>query len=311
MRRCQALHLPSGGVTLVAPAADYRHQVPLRAGFVLLVRNITAHHTMLVASGVAFSCVFGLIPAMIAVVAVYGLVAEPADVESNIEPLVDALPTAAGDLLTDQLRNLTELGTTQVTIGLVLGVVGVAWAVSSALNAMVMAVRIAHEMPSPHNWIQGRVFALKLSVVGVVSAAAMLWLIVVLPPVLDRTDFASAFHWALEIGRWPLVVVVSMTSLALFYRVVVGTRSGRYHAISVGSVTGTGIWVLSTYLLGLAYTSVDRVESTFGSLGAVAALMAWMYFSALAALIGAEIDALRFDHGRPAEDAWRSPAHPA
>ncbi len=294
-------------VTLRAGVDDYRRWVRFRPGFLLLVRNITAHHTMLVASGVAFSCVFGLIPGMIAVVAVYGLVAAPAEVESNIQPLVGALPEAAGDLLTDQLRNVTEVGTTQVTIGLVLGVVGVAWAVSSALNSMVMAVRIAHEMPSPHNWVQGRVFALKLSVVAIVSAAAMLWLIVVLPRVLSTTDFAGAFEWALSIGRWPLVVAVSMTSLALFYRVVVGTRSGRYHAISVGSATGTGMWVLSTYLLGVAYRSVDRVESTFGSLGAVAALMAWLYFSALAALVGAEIDALRYNKDRPVEDAWRTP----
>ena len=59
----------------------------------VLVRNMTAHHTLLVASGVAFTCVFGLIPAMIAVVSVYGLVAEPSDVESNFRPLIDALRT--------------------------------------------------------------------------------------------------------------------------------------------------------------------------------------------------------------------------
>ncbi len=257
---------------------------------------------MLVASGVAFSCVFGLIPALIALVAVYGLVAEPGDVESNLSPLVEALPQDAGDLLIDQLRNVTAVSTAQITVGLVIGLVGVAWAVSNALNAMVMAVRIAHEMPSPHNWIQGRLFALKLSLVAVVSAAAMIWLVVVLPPVLDHTNLGGAFRWSLSIGRWPLVVVVSMTSLAVFYRVVVGARSGRYHAISVGSVTATTIWVLSTYGLSVAYSSADRVESTFGSLGAVAALMAWLYLSALAALIGAEIDAVRYRNGTGSTD---------
>ncbi|NIR40434.1 MAG: hypothetical protein GWN79_22705, partial [Actinobacteria bacterium] len=44
-------------------------------GISLLARNMTAHHTLLVASGVAFTCVIGLIPALIAVVSVYGLVA--------------------------------------------------------------------------------------------------------------------------------------------------------------------------------------------------------------------------------------------
>jgi membrane protein len=259
-----------------------------------LIRNMTAHHTMLVASGVAFSCVFGLIPAMIAVVAVYGLVATPSDVESNLRPLVEALPTEAGELLIDQIQNVTAVDSAEITVGLSIALIGVAWAISSALNAMVMGIRIAHEMPSPHNWIQGRIFALKLSGVAVVATASMIWLVVALPPVLDRANVGGAYRWTLSIGRWPLVMLVSMTSLALFYRSVVGHRTGRYHFISVGAIVGTLIWVLSTYLLSVAYLYVGRIESTFGSLSAVAALMAWLYFTALAALIGAEIDGARF-----------------
>jgi membrane protein len=259
-----------------------------------LIRNMTAHHTMLVASGVAFSCVFGLIPAMIAVVAVYGLVATPSDVESNLRPLVEALPTEAGELLIDQIQNVTAVDSAEITVGLSIALIGVAWAISSALNAMVMAIRIAHEMPSPHNWIQGRIFALKLSGVAVVATASMIWLVVALPPVLDRANVGGAYRWTLSIGRWPLVMLVTMTWLSLFYRSVVGHRSGRYHFISVGAIVGTLIWVLSTYLLSLAYAYAGRIESTFGSLSAVAALLAWLYFTALAALIGAEIDGARF-----------------
>ncbi len=265
----------------------------LREAIVLLARNITAHHTMLVASGVAFSCVLGLIPALLAVVAVYGLVASPSDVESNLEPLVEALPPEAGQLLIDQLENVTAVSSAKVTVGLVIGLLGAAWAISNALNSMVMAIRIAHEMPSPHTWIKGRIFALKLSLVGVLATAAMIWLVVVLPPVLDRANVGGPFRWGLSIGRWPLVVVTSMVALAVLYRAVVGARSGRYHAISVGSVVGMVIWVLSTYALSLTYSQIDRVESTFGSLGAVAALMVWFYLSVLAALIGAEVDGAR------------------
>jgi membrane protein len=266
----------------------------VRRDLAQLIRNMTAHHTMLVASGVAFTCVFGLIPAMIAVVAVYGLVASPADVESHLRPLIEALPQDAGKLLIDQLQNVTQVDDAEITIGLALGLFGVLWAISSALNAMVMAVRIAHEMPSPHNWLQGRIFAMKLSFVAVLATASMIWLVVVVPPLLDRANVGGAYRWALSIGRWPLVMIVTMTSLALFYRSVVGHRTGRYHFISVGAIVGTAIWVLSTYGLSVAYAYIGRIESTFGSLSAVAALMAWLYLTALAALIGAEVDGARF-----------------
>lgn len=275
----------------------------LRRELGVLVRNITAHHTMLVAAGVAFTCVFGLIPAMIAVVAVYGLVATPSDVESNLRPLVEVLPEEAGQLLIDQLQNVTTIDSAEITVGLVLALFGVAWTISSALNAMVMAVRIAHEVPSPHNWVQGRIFALKLSVMAVLATAAMIWLVVALPPVLDNANVGGAYRSLVSIARWPIVIAVSMTALALLYRAVVGHRTGRFHFISVGAMTGTAIWVLSTYGLSIAYRYVGEVESTFGSLGAVAALLAWLYLTALAALIGAEVDGARYQRNNVDPDA--------
>ena len=264
-----------------------------------LGRNITRHHTMLIAGGVAFSCVLGLVPALIAIVAVYGLVASPSDVESNLEPLIEALPAEASKLLIDQLKNVTAVSDSKITIGLAVGLIGVAWAVSNVLNSIVMGIRIAHEMPSPHTWIKGRIFALKLSVVAVLATAMMIWFVVALPRVLDRADLGGVTRWVISIGRWPLVVLISATTLALLYRIVVGHRTGRYHAISIGSVVGTVMWVLSTYGLSLAYDHIGQLESTFGSLGAVAVLMVWLYLSVLSALVGAEIDGLAHRGVRP------------
>lgn len=280
----------------------------------VLVHNITAHHTLLVASGVAFTCVFGLIPAMIAVVSVYGLVAAPSDVESNLRPLVDALPEDAGNLIIEQLENVTAVDGAEITVGLVLGLIGVAWAISSALNSMVMAIRIAHEVPSPHNWIQGRIFALKLSVVAVLAVAAMIWLVVVLPPVLEDTNLGGAYRLAVQIGRWPVVMLVTSVALALLYRAVVGERTGRFHFISWGALIATAIWVLSTIALTEVYGFFGQIESTFGSLGAIAALLAWLYLTALAALIGAEVDGARFyrNGDTPPNGVFgRNPAEPA
>ena len=279
-----------------APALSWRrHWLRFTAE---LVRKITEHHTLLIASGVAFSSVLGLIPALVAVVALYGLVASPEDVESNLEPLTKALPRDAADLIISQLENVTGISSSQVTVGLVIGLIGVVWALSNSVNAIVMAIRVAQEMPSPHNWVQGRLFAIKLSVIAVTATALSIWLVVALPELLDRYRPNNDLRRLIEITRFPAVIVTSAFSIALLYRAVVGHRSGRYRFMSIGAVIGTAIWVSSTVGLSIVYGSIGELDSTFGSLGAVAALMVWLYLSAVAVLFGAEIDGLlhRGDH---------------
>ena len=50
-----------------------------------------------------------------------------------------------------------------------------------------------------------------------------------------------------------------------------------------------------TVLFGLSIVSesIGEAESTFGTLGTVAALLVWLYLAAFSVLFGAEIDAFR------------------
>ena len=130
-----------------------------RHGFWRLFRqftsNVSDHHTLLAAAGVAYFFALALVPAVVAVVSIYGLVAEPHEVAEQLEPLTDALPSEAGKLVVTQLRGVTSIGEGRVGISLAIGLFGLLWLVSNAFNSSVMAIRIAHARRSPHNWVQG------------------------------------------------------------------------------------------------------------------------------------------------------------
>jgi len=227
---------------------------------------------------------------MIAIVALYGLVASPADVEANLGGLTDVLPDAAAELIITELRALATTDGTRVTIGLAIGLLGSAWAVSSVVNSMVIAIRVAHQMPSPHNWVQGRLFALRLGVVAVLASTISVWLIVAIPAAGDKTGLTAPVESLDTFARWPIVMGVSVAALALLYRVVARQR-GRFFGISAGTAFAAGLWMLSTYALSLAYQYIGRLQSTFTTLGAVAALLIWLYFSSISVVLGAELDA--------------------
>ena len=255
-----------------------------------VIGNVTSHHTLLATAGVAYYFALALVPAVVAVVSIYGLVAQPQDVAPQLAPLTDVLPTEAGDLLVTQLSSVSALGAGETTLGVVVGFAGLIWLVSNALNSLIISIRIAHELKSPHNWLQGRLFAIKLSLVALVVTSIVLWLVIVLPQTLDATGVGPAVRSVLSIGRWPFVLLLAGGSLAWIYRMVLGPKSelaGRF----AGVVIGTIIWIAGTVTMARVATSADQLHATFGTLGAVAILLFWLYLSAAAVLIGAEANA--------------------
>ncbi|MCB0997129.1 MAG: YihY/virulence factor BrkB family protein [Acidimicrobiales bacterium] len=258
-----------------------------------LSRRITQHYTMLIAAGVAFYTALALVPAMVGVVAVYSLVAEPSDVESQLRPLTDALPSEVAALLIRQLESVTGAADLGVTFGLVISLVGVAWAVSNAVNAVVMAIRVAHDVQSPHNWLQGRLFALRLSLLAMLAIAFQVWFVVALPRVLSRVDLGGWVDPTLRYGRWPVVLLLSALAQGALYRIVVGREHAGDRLVTWGALTSTAILIAGTFGLSIVSESIGEAESTFGTLGTVAALLVWLYLAAFSVLFGAEIDAFR------------------
>ena len=260
--------------------------------------NVSDHHTLLAAAGVAYFFALALVPAVVAIVSIYGLVAEPHEVADQLEPLTDALPAEAGKLVVTQLRGVTSIGEGRVGISLAIGLFGLLWLVSNAFNSSVMAIRIAHARRSPHNWVQGRIFALKLSLVAMVVTTVVIWSVIALPRTLEAAGLTDGARPWLEVARWPLVLVLASMSLGWIYRMVVGPapRTGaRVVAVGIGGI----IWIGGTFGMSVAAASADQLQATFGSLGAVAVLLIWLYLSASSMLLAAEAESVL-------ADAWGS-----
>ena len=72
------------------------------------------HHTLLAAAGVAYFFALALVPTVVAIVSIYGLVAEPHEVADQLEPLTDALPGEISKLVVTQpRRDVNRRGTSR------------------------------------------------------------------------------------------------------------------------------------------------------------------------------------------------------
>ena len=114
-------------------------EVPARGWLDVLkrtVRGIRDSHASIVAAGVAFYAFLALVPALIAVVAIYGLVANPADVKSQITSFTDAVPRDAQRLLSNQLSSITRRAGGGTGIAAILAIAGALWSASSGIAAL-------------------------------------------------------------------------------------------------------------------------------------------------------------------------------
>jgi membrane protein len=85
--------------------------IPVRGWWQVAERVFTESsrdNLSVVAAGCAFYALFAIFPALSALISLYGLVADPANVEPNFGMLAYVLPQQAYDLVIEQIRRVAE-----------------------------------------------------------------------------------------------------------------------------------------------------------------------------------------------------------
>ena len=82
----------------------------------------------------------------------------------------------------------------------------------------------------------------------------------------------------------------------------------KWRWITPGSTFAAAAWLILTIAFGFYVTHFTNYEASYGSLGAVAALLTWMYLSAYAFVFGAELNS-EIEH-QTAKDSTTGPPEP-
>lgn len=252
--------------------------------------RLREHNLTLVAAGVAFYAFLALVPTLIAVVSIYGLVADPADVRRQIDNVAGALPEEVRNFLEFQLTSIVEANQAGVSITLVVAILLALWSASGGMAALVTGLHIAHEEEEPKSFVAKRAKALALMLGAVAVLGAVVFLLAFLPPLIDKSGLGDAGRLVFAIVRWPVIAVVMVVALGLLYRLAV---PGSRPLVTPGAIAGTAIWLAASLLFSFYTANFASYSETYGSLASIVILLLWLFLSALAVLIGAEIDAIR------------------
>jgi len=111
------------------------------------------------------------------------------------------------------------------------------------------------------------------------------------PPILKALALGSFVEAAINSIRWLVIIALFIAACAAIYRIAPSRVRARWRWIVPGAIAAGVIWMIASIAFSAYLENFNAYNATFGSLGAVAALLMWFWLSAYAICIGAELNA--------------------
>lgn len=258
-----------------------------------------------IAKGAAYSALLSFFPVLTSLTAIL-VQANALAVSRNLSAIVfSVVPPGTEEIVR---YNFAERGQRPIAL-LVVAVLVSIWAASGVMMSLMEGFRAAYKIP------QGRPFWSQRGM------AALLVIIAALPLVIASAliVFGSrAEPWILmQIGvlergerlvGWVSLASQSIRTLTAVAAITMGTsflyylgpnHPRRLRSVYPGAILATALWWIATALFGWYVRNIANYNVLYGSVGAVIALLVWMYLLSIIALFGCEINA-QLDRNRNA-----------
>lgn len=242
------------------------------------------------AAGVAFWSFLSIFPAMSALISIYGLVADPSVIATQVESLRGVLPQSALELLYEQLHRLISAPRQALGLSLVVSLLLALWYSMSGTGTLMQALTVAYEERDTRSILayygQSAVLTIGIAVFGLLS----LLLVAVAPAVLELLPFPQGSRNLIGLVRWPILAVLLMLALGMIYRFAPASRKPGWHWFSAGTIVAAVVWLAGSAGFSYYVANFSSYDKTYGSLGTVVVLLMWLYLSAYIVLVGAELN---------------------
>jgi len=270
-------------------------------------KEAKADQVPLLAAGMAFFAFLAIFPALIAIVSIYGLFADPATITTQLKSLTEALPPEARQVIIDQVTALAARRTA-LGIGLIISIVIALWSASGGISNMITAVNTAYDEEEKRNFFKKRLLSLVMTIGAIIFMLIMLGIVAVLPPLLNNLFGSGPLKWVFQILGWLVLLVLIMGVLAVLYRVAPDRDAPKMKWVSVGAVVATVIWLLVSIGFSIYTSTFGNYAKTYGAFAGIVVLLFWLWLSAYAILLGAEINAET--EQQTAADTTKGPEEP-
>jgi membrane protein len=222
-------------------------EVPARGWKDILLRiwkNIGKDRVIIVAAGVTFYSILALFPAMAALVALYGLFADPTTITSHLDSIAGLVPGGAIEVIRDQITRVASQGSTTLGLTFVGGLLASLWSANAGMKSLFDALNLVYNEPEKRGFIWLNAISLTFTVLAIIFALVAIGAMVVVPIILNLIGLGAATEMVIKITRWPALLIVVSLALAVLYRYGPSREKPRWRWITWGSAACAVSWLL-------------------------------------------------------------------
>jgi membrane protein len=254
------------------------------------VKDLYCNRTFSIAAGLAYYFLLALFPLLIFMAAALSYVPIPNLFNEILNLMARVVPHDAMGVVQRIVHGVLHPPRSGL---LSFGIIATLWAASGGFAAMIDALNMAYDVPETRPYWRTRSLAIGLTfAVGglvVVGLAATLlgpkfgdWL-------ARHMDVGPLFVALWPAMRWSIVLVSIVLAVEMLYFLGPNVKQGFISTLP-GAVLGVTVWLAASLGLGIYLRDFANYNATYGTLGGVIALMLWFYTSAVAILIGGEVN---------------------
>lgn len=242
------------------------------------------------ASGLAFWFMLSMPPLLMAVIALVSLLPIPGLIPQLMTEVAILVPANSLAMVENLLGNVLQPHSGILSFGLLSYI----WSTTGGFTSMISALNVAYDVKVERSWIQDRIRAIILTFTSGTLLSISLLAIVAGP------HFGHLVGQVVHVPRflqtlWPVVRVATVfvtfaVGLEVAYFLAPNRRQ-KFTSTIPGSLVAIVLWFGGSFALSFYLHNVADYSKLYGELGAVFGLIFWIYITALAILIGGEVNA--------------------
>jgi membrane protein len=268
--------------------------IPPRGWKDILLRvrdEISEDRIVAIGAGIAFFGLLAIFPGIAALVALYGLFADPATIAKHLETVSGFVPAGGLEIINDQMNRVVAQGGGTLGLAFFIGLAVSLWSANSGTKAVFDALNIVYNEKERRSFLKLNAMSLLFTAGAIAFLLISIVVMIVLPIAFQYLGLADMLEAGVKIGRWPILLVALGLMLAVLYRYGPSRDKAQWRWVSWGSAFAALMWVAASILFSWYATNFGTYNETYGSLGAVVGFMTWIWLSAIVILVGAELDA--------------------